>query len=367
MKAIVLIGGEGTRLRPLTCNTPKALVPILNQPLLEHLLGYLREHGVADVILAMGYLPDPIQSCLGDGTQLGVRLTYLFEESPLGTAGAVKNAESYLDGPFIVFNGDIITGMNLTAMMKHHKEVKPKVSIALAPVNDPTIYGMVETDAKGIVQHFVEKPSWDKVTTNMINAGIYILEPEVLAHIPASTPSMFENYLFPRLLEMGEPILGYPSDAYWIDIGTPEKYLKANHDLLLQQAGRDVQAEGNSQLHPTAQIEGPVLVAEGCIIAEDVKVKGPVVMGPCCEISKGAVLQGVILWHHSRVGEKATLKNCVICSHGYVGQGSHVPDNCVLGDSVTVAPENILAKGTKVWPDGCAESNATQVSVPRFG
>ena len=360
MKAVVLIGGEGTRLRPLTFNTPKAIMPILNRPFLEHLLGYLKEHGVTDAILAMGYLPDPIQSCLGDGTQLGVRLTYLVEESPLGTAGAVKNAESYLDGPFLVLNGDIITGIDLTAMMKRHKEVKPKVSIALTPVDNPTIYGVVETDTRGMVQRFVEKPTWDKVTTNMINAGIYILEPEVLAHIPASTPSMFENYLFPRLLEIGEPILGYPSDAYWIDIGTPEKYLKANHDLLLQQAGRGIQAKGKSQFHPTALIEGPVLIAEGCTIAEGAKLKGPVVLGPHCEIGKGAVVQGAVLWHHSRVGEKAILKNCVVCSHSYVEQGSHVPDNCVLGDSVTVASGNILDKGTRVWPDGYAESNATQ-------
>jgi mannose-1-phosphate guanylyltransferase len=355
MKAVILVGGEGTRLRPLTCNTPKAIVPILNRPFLEHLLGYLKEHGVTDAILAMGYLPDPIQRCLGDGTQLGVQLTYLVEESPLGTAGAVKNAESYLDGPFLVFNGDIITEIDLTAMMKRHKEVKPKVSIALTPVDNPTIYGVVETDTRGLVQRFVEKPTWDKVTTNMINAGIYILEPEVLAHIPPSTPSMFENYLFPRLLEMGEPILGYPSDAYWIDIGTPEKYLKANHDLLLQQAGRGVQVQGKSQLHPTAQIEGPVLLAEECIIAENAKLKGPVVLGPHCEIGKGAVVQGAVLWHHSRVGEKAILRNCVICSHSYVGQGSHVPDNCVLGDSVTVASENILDKDTKVWPEGYSE------------
>jgi len=355
MKAVILVGGEGTRLRPLTCNTPKAIVPILNRPFLEHLLGYLKEHGVTDAILAMGYLPDPIQRCLGDGTQLGVQLTYLVEESPLGTAGAVKNAESYLDGPFLVFNGDIITELDLTAMMKRHKEVKPKVSIALTPVDNPTIYGVVETDTRGLVQRFVEKPTWDKVTTNMINAGIYILEPEVLAHIPPSTPSMFENYLFPRLLEMGEPILGYPSDAYWIDIGTPEKYLKANHDLLLQQAGRGVQVQGKSQLHPTAQIEGPVLLAEECIIAENAKLKGPVVLGPHCEIGKGAVVQGAVLWHHSRVGEKAILRNCVICSHSYVGQGSHVPDNCVLGDSVTVASENILDKDTKVWPEGYSE------------
>jgi mannose-1-phosphate guanylyltransferase len=322
---------------------------------LEHLLGYLKEHGVADVILAMGYFLDPIKNCLRDYTQLGMRLTYLMEETPLGTAGAVKNTESYLDGPFVVLNGDIITGIDLTAMMKRHKEVKPKVSMALTAADNPTIYGLVETDTRGIVHRFVEKPSQDKATTNMINAGIYILEPEVLVHIPPSTPSMFENYLFPYLLEMDEPILGYPSDAYWIDIGTPERYLKANHDLLLQQIGRDVQAEGNSQLHPAAQIEGPLLIAEGCIIGENAKVTGPVVLGPHCEIGKGAVVQGAILWHHSRVGEKAVVKNCVVCSHSCVGQGSYITDNCMLGDSVTIASGKILAESTKVWPDGCAE------------
>ena len=355
MKAVILVGGEGTRLRPLTCNTPKALVPILNRPFLEHLLGYLKKHGITDAILAMGYLPDPIQSCLGDGTQLGIRLTYVVEESPLGTAGAVKNAESFLDGPSVVFNGDILTEIDLTAMIKRHREVKPRVSIALTPVDNPTIYGVVEVDGRGMVQRFVEKPSWDEVTTNMINAGIYILEPEVLEHIPASTPSMFENYLFPRLLEMGEPILSYPSDAYWIDIGTPEKYLQANHDLLLSERDKDIPPGIGSKIHPTAQIEGPVLIAEECIIADGARLKGPAVLGPHCEVGKGALVEGAILWHHSRVGEKAVVRNCIVCSHSYVEQGSQVLNNCVVGDSVNVPAGSILVKGTKVWPDGCAE------------
>ncbi|MFC1992275.1 sugar phosphate nucleotidyltransferase [Chloroflexota bacterium] len=358
MKAVILVGGEGVRLRPLTCNTPKAMVPILNRPFLEHLLDYLKRHGVTDAILAMGYLPDPIQSRLGDGTQLGVQLTYLVEESPLGTAGAVKNAESFLNEPLVVFNGDILTEIDLTAMVKRHQEMKPKVSIALTPVDNPTIYGVVETDAQGRVQRFVEKPSWDKVTTNMINAGIYILEPEVLAHIPASTPCMFETYLFPRLLEMGEPILSYPSDAYWIDIGTPEKYLQANHDLLKQCGGKGIQTEGKSQIHPAAQIEGPVLIAEECMIAEGAKLKGPAVLGPQCEIGKGAIVEGAVLWNHSIVGEKAVVRNCIVCSHGYVEQDSHVLDNCVLGDNVTVASGNALVNGAKVWPDGFAEPDA---------
>lgn len=351
MKAVILVGGEGTRLRPLTCNTPKAMVPILNQPFLEYLLGYLKRHGVTDIILAMGYLPDPIQSRFGDGTQSGVRLTYLVEEVPLGTAGAVKNAESFLDGPLVVFNGDIITEIDLTDMMKQHREIKPKVSIALTPVDDPTIYGVVETDAEGLVQRFVEKPSWGEVTTNMINAGIYILEPEVLADIPASTPSMFENYLFPRLLERGEPILGYHSDAYWIDIGTPEKYLQANHALLLQMFDKSIRTRGKSQIHPTAQIEGPVLMAQECAIAENVQLKGPVVIGPGCRVAKGAIIEGSVLWQGSKVGRRAVLRNCITASNSHVQRDSHVLDNCVLGDNVTVGGGNKLAQGAKIWPD----------------
>ncbi|MFC1904567.1 sugar phosphate nucleotidyltransferase [Chloroflexota bacterium] len=351
MKAVILIGGEGTRLRPLTCNIPKAMVPILNQPFLECLLHYLEKHGITDVILAMGHSPALIQSHLGDGTQLGMRLTYLVEESPLGTAGAVKNAEALLDEPFIVFNGDIITEINLTAMMRQHQTIKPKASLALTPVDNPTIYGVVETDTQGMVKNFVEKPSWDKVTSNMINAGIYILEPEVLKLIPPSAPSMFENYLFPRMLEIGEPILGYPSDAYWIDIGAPEKYLKVHHDLLLRWSDRAIRTEGESQIHPSSYFEGTVLIAENCVIAEDVKIKGPAVLGAHCEIAEGAIIEGAILWNSAQVGREATLRNCVIGSNCCIQDGCHIPEGCVLGDNVIVGRGSRLAPGTRIWPD----------------
>ena len=351
MKAVILVGGEGTRLRPLTCNIPKAMVPILNRPFLEHMAGYLKEHGVEDVILAMGSLPGPIQSYFGDGTKFGIRMTYLVEESPLGTAGAVKNAEAFLDESFFVFNGDVLTEIDLTAMMRRHQEIGTKVSIALTPVDNPTIYGVVETDAEGTVRRFIEKPSRDEVTGNMINAGIYILEPEVLGHVPVATPFMFEHHLFPRLLEMGEVILSYPSDAYWIDTGTPEKYLKAHHDLLLRWGDRGIRLGRGSKIHSTARIEGPVLVGEECIIDEDAQVKGPAVLGPRCEVAKGAVVEGSVLWHDSKVGEGVILRNCIAGSHSCVQSGSPVLDGCVLGDNVTVDRGNRLAKGARVWPE----------------
>jgi mannose-1-phosphate guanylyltransferase len=361
MKAVILVGGEGTRLRPLTCNTTKAMVPVLNKPFLEHLLGYLKGHGVTDIILAMSYLPHRIQGHFGDGTRMGVRLSYCIEEEPLGTAGAVKNAEDLLDEPFFVLNGDILTDIDLTAMMRQHHQAKAKVSIALTPVEDPTIYGVVETDAQGMVVRFVEKPKREEVTTNMINAGIYIVKPEVLDYIPPAKPTMFERYVFPLLLEKGEPILGYPSDSYWIDIGTPEKYLKAHHDLLSGEApalaaywnnfNQGVQMGGSCTIDPSAEIEGPILIGEGCTVAKWVALKGPAVLGPRCQIAEGASVEGAVLWGGVKVGKKALLRNCIVAANCQIGEESQVLDNCVLGDNVVIGKNNKLAPEIKIWPD----------------
>jgi mannose-1-phosphate guanylyltransferase len=361
MKAVVLVGGEGTRLRPLTCNTSKAMVPILNMPFLEYLLRYLKNHGIGDIILATSYLPERIQGSFGDGAKLGLHLTYLIEKEPLDTAGAVKNAESSLDEPFFVINGDVLTAIDLTAMMKRHREVKPRVSIALTAVDNPTIYGVVETDAKGMVKRFVEKPPLEEVTTNMINAGIYIVEPEVLANIPPSTRSSFERTHFPQLLKAGEPILGYASDQYWIDIGTPEKYIRVQHDLLSGRApslsrywGKldgGIQMGSNSTIDPSAEIEGAVLIGEKCVIAKGARIKGPAVLGARCRVDQEALVEGAILWDNARVGKKAMLSNCVIASNSYVQEESQVLENCVLGDNVVVGRNNRLAPGTRVWPD----------------
>ncbi|MGD9117490.1 MAG: NDP-sugar synthase [Dehalococcoidia bacterium] len=361
MKAVILVGGEGTRLRPLTCNTTKAMVPILNIPFLEYVLRYLRGHGIKNVILAMSYLPDRIQNHLGDGSELGVRLSYAVEKEPLGTGGAIQNARAHLTEPFFVLNGDVLTGIDLANMMKLHRKVKPKVSIALTPVDNPTMYGVVETDHEDMVENFVEKPGLDEVTTNMINAGIYILDPEVLEYIPPATPSMVERHLFPLLLEKGEPILGYPSDSYWIDIGTPEKYLKAHHDLLSGEApalaaywnnlDQQTRREGEHQIHQSASIEGPVLIGEGCRVDKWAVLKGPAVLGPHCQIAEGACVEGAVLWQGVKLGKKALLRNCIVASNCQIGEESQVMDNCVLGDNVVVGKNNKLAPEVKIWPD----------------
>jgi len=347
------VGGEGTRLRPLTCNTIKAMVPVLNRPFLEHLLHYLKGHGIADIILAMSYLPDPIQGYFGDGNEMGVRLAYLIEEEPLGTAGAVKNAERYLDEPFLMLNGDIFTELDITAMIDFHRERKAKATIAVTPVDDPTAYGLIETDAEGRITRFLEKPSWEEVTTNMINAGIYVLEPDILAQIPPQKEVSIERETFQKLLAQGEPMYAYSSSAYWLDMGTPEKYLELNQDLLMGKAPSliDVSGGGKSQIAPSAVIKGPVLIGEGCVVKRGAQIKGPAVLGPECKVDEGATIEGAVLWNNSQVGKKAILKNCIVASHCQIHEESQVLDNCVLGDNVVVGRNSKLAQGTKIWPD----------------
>ena len=357
MKAVILVGGEGTRLRPLTCNTTKAMVPVLNKPFLEHLLGYLKRHGITDIILAMSYLPHHIKDYFGDGVKTGVRLSYLIEEEPLGTAGAVKNAERYLDETFLMLNGDIFTDLDITAMIDFHRQSRAVATIAVTPVDDPTAYGLIETDARGRISRFIEKPSREQVTTNMINAGIYVLEPDILAKIPPRKNISIERETFQQLLARQEAMYAYSSTAYWLDMGTPEKYLCLNHDLLLGKAPSlfnttgGVQIGNGSQIDPSAKVEAPVLIGEGCVIGWGVKIKGPTVLGAECEIDEGASIEGAVLWNNIRVGKRAILRNCIAASYSEVHEKSEVPDNCVLGDRVVVGKNNKLAKGTRIPPD----------------
>jgi mannose-1-phosphate guanylyltransferase len=357
MKAVILVGGEGTRLRPLTLNIGKAMVPVLNRPFLEHMLYYLKGYAVDDIVLALHYRPSQVKDHFGAGGRLGVKLSYVVEGSPLGTAGAVKNSERYLGETFFVLNGDVFTDLDLGAMMAFHGEVKAKVTIALTPVADPTAYGVVETDERGRIRRFVEKPGRDQVTSNMINAGIYILEPEVLKYIPSQTHFMFEYNLFPMLLEMGQPLYGYATHGYWIDIGDPEKYLRLNHDLLLGRCGPGFSytAEASS-IHPTAQIKGPVAIGKDANIGPDVLLQGPAVIGPSCKIGGQAVVEGSVLWSAVRVGRRAMLQNCVIADNCSIGDEGYVGSGSVLGADVTVARGGRLEPGTKVWPGTEVES-----------
>lgn len=361
MKAIILVGGQATRLLPLTCNTPKALVPVLNTPFLEHVIRHLGRHQVKEIILAQGYLAQPIEGYLGGGSQFGVRLYYSNESTPLGTGGAMKNAEKYLDGAFLVLNGDIFTDLDVTAMIDFHRARKARATIALTSVDDPTSYGLIETGAEGRVSRFLEKPAWSEVTTNMVNAGTYVLEPDVLAQIPPQTKVSIERETFPRLLDLGEPVYAYSSSAYWIDIGTPAKYLQLHRDLLSGKcrpyapaSGEEISIGENTYVHPTARIKGPVVIGADCSIGPGVKLTGPVVIGDGCVILEDSVIEDAIIWRNARLGPRARLKKTILADNCCLNAGS-VCEESVLGDNVIVASACKLAPGSKIEPGTTVE------------
>jgi mannose-1-phosphate guanylyltransferase len=306
------------------------MVPILNKPFIEYVIRYLSNHNIKEIILALGYKPDCITDYFGDASQLGTKLVYSVESEPLGTAGAVKNAEEYIEDTFFVLNGDIFTDINLTDMLQFHRNKGAKVTIALTPVEDPTRFGVVETDNQHRVRRFVEKPSRDQVTTNMINAGVYIIERQILKRIPQGKRFMFERDVFPVLLADGEPVFGYATDVYWIDTGTPEQYLELTRDLMFGKSTQvafnpqDIRIDKQSSVHPQAKLTGPILVDRDCTIGNGVQLEGPVVIGAGCHIHDGAIIENSILWQNVRVGKQASLKDCIVADN------SHIDNNACI-------------------------------------
>jgi mannose-1-phosphate guanylyltransferase len=338
-KAVILVGGMGLRLRPLTDIYPKPMVPVLNHPFLEYTLAHLKKFNIEDVILAMSYLPGPVREYFGDGERFGIGLTYCIEEEPLGTAGAVRNAADYLDGPFIVLNGDnVFLEMDFNEALAFHINTKAQATIFLTQVENPSAFGVVETDENQGVRRFIEKPPPGTTTTNWINAGGYILNPGILEYIPAGQYYMFEKGLFPSLLDMGAPIYGYHYPGYWLDMGTPEKYHALNIDLLmskvpsplLQDRLQDGIYLGRGIVsHPSAVITAPAIIGGGCRIGENVRITGPVSIGRDCILEDGAGLENSVLWDGVRVGAGAGLKRCIVSNHVVVAGQQELTDRVV--------------------------------------
>ena len=344
LTAVILVGGPGTRLQPLTNDRPKSVLPVLNRPFLEHFIAYLKHYGVENIILTLSYLPDVIREYLGDGSRYGVRLNYCIEEEPLGTAGAVKNAEAYLDGTFFVLNGDVFTDMNLGDMLAFHRERKARATISLSWVDDPSAFGVVETDEDNRVKRFIEKPPRAEATTNWINAGTYVLETEVLELIPSRTHYMFEKGLYPDLLDRGAPVFGYPCRGYWLDMGTPAKYFSLNADLLSGKiasflvslpGGNDIYYSRNAAVSPSAVVTPPVYIDSGSRIGEKVRITGPVVIGHDCIVEDGASIESAILWDNVNIGAGVVINRCVISDDVCVDKQQNLT-NCVVTPTETV-------------------------------
>ena len=354
LKAVILVGGQGTRLRPLTYNTPKPMVPVLNVPFLEHVIRNLKEHNVTEIVLAQHYLAASMREYFGDGSKLGVKLYYVMEESPMGTAGAVKNVEDFLDTTFFVLNGDIFHNRNFTDMLKFHRRHRAKATLVLSPVDNPTIYGVVESDKRNRVKRFLEKPKAEDVTTNMINAGTYVLEPEVLRRIPPDTRFSFEHDVFPQMLADGLPVYAYPTDNYWMDTGTPEKYLQLHRDLLSgkhegYRFEKDVAPGEGCDIHSSVKFKGKVIIGDNCKIDSGVKLTGPVVIGPDCVIREDARIKDSVVWHNNAIGQRAVVKSSIIADNCKIGDDSYLID-AVIGDHVTVSNGLKLKKGSRIMP-----------------
>jgi mannose-1-phosphate guanylyltransferase len=356
MQALILVGGEATRLRPLTCNMPKSMVPVINIPFLEHVIRYLSGHGIRDIVLAQGHLPKPMDDYFQDGSRFGVKLTYCLESKPMGTGGAVKNAEKYLSDTFLVFNGDIFTDLNLTEMLQFHEERLAKVTISLTPVEDPTAYGLIETTSDGRITRFLEKPSWDQVTTNMINAGAYMMNKEILKMIPAGTNYSFERQLFPQLLEQCEPMYAFSSPSYWMDIGTPQKYLQLHRDLLRGEVkgysvvqGKVVKIGQGCRIHQDTQIVGPAIIGDNCVISRGAKIFGPTIIGADNIIEEDAVIEESLTWQNDRFGPKSRIKECII-SNDCIMETNSYAEKSVIGDHVRITKNTRLGIDSRIWP-----------------
>jgi NDP-sugar pyrophosphorylase family protein len=341
MKAILLAGGKGTRLRPLTLHTPKPIVPIFDRPFLSYQIDLLRQvPEIDEVILSLNYQPRRIEEILGDGSDIGIRIRYLVEPTPLGTAGAIKFAEPYLDDSVVVFNGDVLTQVNLAEVLALHRARKARATIVLTPVENPRAYGLVESDADGNVRRFLEKPDPAQITCDTINAGIYVLEPSTFERIPRDTAWSIERSYFPSLVERGETFVAYVNRGYWIDIGTPAKYLQVHRDIMdgrfvappFDAASGYAWVSSEARVEEGARVEGPCFIGDGAIVKPGAQVRPYSVIGRQCHVEDEATVEGAVLWANTWVGREAHVRSAILGRHCHVGRNAHVPSGAVLGD-----------------------------------
>ena len=338
MQALILAGGKGTRLRPLTVYTPKPVVPICNRPFLLYQIETLKRAGVTDITLSLSYQPAKIEDLLGDGSEFGVRLRYATEPQPMGTAGAFKFAAEHISDQTIVFNGDVLTDLDLARVISEHRERRATATVVLTPVEDPSAYGVVETEGDGRVRRFVEKPAPGEATTNLINAGTYVLEPSVLDLIPEGESYSFEYQLFPDLLRRGLPFYAHaPEKAYWLDIGTPARYLQAHHDLLAGIVG-DIKIgkrRGDFDAATAAEIDAASVVADGCAIKPGAQVVNSV-LGEGVHVEERARIENSVVWPHTRVNAGAQILSSIVGRSCYVGRAAQVGPGAALGDKTSL-------------------------------
>jgi mannose-1-phosphate guanylyltransferase / phosphomannomutase len=367
MKAVVMAGGEGNRLRPLTSNQPKPMVPVVGKPCMEHILELLREHGLDEVIVTVAFLPQAIRSYFGEGETLGMKIGYSVEESPLGTAGSVRLTAKQLDETFLVISGDALCDVDLSALVAFHKEKGAAVTIGLKSVENPLEFGIVVTDEEGRIERFLEKPSWGQVFSDTINTGIYVMEPEVLNHVPGDRPYDFSKELFPYLLEMGRPLYGHVMGGYWQDIGNLDQFRQANFDALEEKVHLNI---------PGIRIRGNVWLGEGVDIPDLEQIEGPAYVGNYCRIAPGATVGAFsVLSNSVTLRERTRTTRSVIDASTHIGRSSliegavigrscdirahvRIHEGVAVGDEVTIGSETVIMPGVRIYPYKEVESGS---------
>lgn len=368
MKAVVMAGGEGSRLRPLTLVRPKPMLPVVNRPVLSHILELLKKHGFTDVVMTLQYLAGQIQDYYGDGKSLGMNIEYVIEESPLGTAGSVKNAEPLLDdAPVLVISGDALTDLDLTAMVDFHSERGSEFTMALTHVPDPLEYGVINVGPDGRVAQFAEKPSWGGVTSDTVNTGIYIVDRQLLARMARNVRLDWSQDIFPTMLAKSQPFYGWVGDGYWCDIGTLREYHRANSDLLTgqlyagdlgQRIGPDVWCGGSVDIAPDAQLYGPIYLGQEVKIKRGVVIQGPTVIRDYTIIDNGARVQHSIIWRNCFIGEGAMIHGAVVGRQCSIKSRAMVFEGAVIGDGTVIGEDALVQADVKIWPDKNIDNGA---------
>lgn len=367
MKAIIMAGGSGTRLRPMTCGRPKPIVPVMNRPVMEYTIELLKKHGITNIGITLQYLPEMIRDIFGDGKDFGVNLEYFIEDIPLGTAGSVKNAEEFLDDTFVVISGDALTDVDLKSVINFHKKRKAIATLVLKEVDIPLEYGVVITNNEGRIIRFLEKPSWSEVFSNTVNTGIYVLEPEVLSYFRKGEVFDFSKDLFPLLLKKRKSLYGYVTQDYWCDIGDVQSYVQSHFDILNgkvriklkeKEIMKGVFVGSGAEIHPEAIIQGPVVIGENAKIGKGVKIEPYSVIGEDVIINNYCSIKRSIIWKNSIIGTKSHISGSVICHRVNIKPNVSIYEQAVIGDDTQIKERAVIKPSVKIWPHKIIDTGA---------
>jgi mannose-1-phosphate guanylyltransferase/phosphomannomutase len=361
MKAVIMAGGFGTRIQPLTSSMPKPMIPLVNRPIMLHIVELLKKHNITELVMLLYHQPEVIKKFFRDGSDFGVRITYVTPLEDMGTAGAVKCAEKYLTERFLIISGDLLTNFNLQKVLDFHEESQALATITLTPVKDPLQFGVVITDKEKKIVQFLEKPGWGEVISDTINTGIYVLEPEVLAQIPAGENYDFAQDLFPKLLGMEAPLYGFPVKGYWRDIGNTDSYREAHHEIFKGKVnvkidepqqdvvGKDLRIGADVKLAESAVLEGTVIIGDNSQILGSAAIKDSVI-GRNCTIEAGVKLVNCVIWDNVFIKKGARLTGCVICNNVRVGQGVIMEEGAIVADDTSIGEDAYIKQDVKIWP-----------------